>query len=273
MNALLKHPYVSIAIAVIAIALTLTEAVNMTVARCLFVVAWGLLVFPLYEKFPPREFPQQFWPVAAFITVALFFFGLEARPPTIPENSGKLVPHRTYLLSPSMLDTANIIVIQFGLHASTISVTDQGARDMLFNMLFGPDMLKSTGLTVDLLDGKLVVSMRLLDETGQISADLVDNNWEVAQYPQTWDRNYDDNALEIIDNRLPHRVVLQVGLLGPRKLCLQGEWWDGKGHGIRVVNTLPVQLSLDNDPDEPRIYPWFKYPSKDHLGERELTAE
>jgi hypothetical protein len=121
------------------------------------------------------------------------------------------------------------------------------------------------------MDEQVKVSTTIRDSSGEIEAQLERNEWKVSPFPTTWDRNYNDDSLEVIDTQHhPPRVVLQVRVL-PDRIRLQGEWWD-KNRGIRIVKNpqgggLIMHLWAEHDPDEPHIEPIFKYPSDQHLRE------
>ena len=104
--------------------------------------------------------------------------------------------------------------------------------------------------------------------------ELIHNEWTTASNPQAWDRNYNDNTLEVKNSA--GRIALQVRLL-PDRVQLQGEWWDG-AQGYRMVASdnplLPggfIVLFGNNGSgrpeDPPFVKPLFVYPSKFHLGE------
>jgi hypothetical protein len=123
-------------------------------------------------------------------------------------------------------------------------------------------------VTLDGLSGQLKVSTILRDQNGNVVAELIQNEWKVS--PATWDRNYNDTALEVKDPT--GHIVLQVKLLDDR-IQLQGEWWT-KGKGIRVLaksaggGALMSAMGDVADRDRhPQIVPIFEYPSKLHLGE------
>jgi len=88
-----------------------------------------------------------------------------------------------------------------------------------------PDVLsawKGDRFTIEKIDGKLMVSTMVRDSSGSVLAELRRNEWKVAPPPKTWDRNYTDNALEVVNAE--GYVVLQIKLL-ENIVQLQGSWW------------------------------------------------
>jgi hypothetical protein len=129
-------------------------------------------------------------------------------------------------------------------------------------------------LVIESVNGKLAVSTRVGDRTGALLAEINKNDWQTAHPPKIFDLNHDDNALEVIDDR--GEIILQV-VAFPGLICLQGEWWDDEGNGIRLVSEGPknagfVKLSTKESepPGLPKIQAIFVYPSQIHPGE--LTA-
>ena len=120
------------------------------------------------------------------------------------------------------------------------------------------------------------VSTRIVDDIGNLLVEINRNEWKVAPPPQTWDRNYSDDALEVRDGA--GRIVLQVRALSDR-IQLQGMWWVDLGppNGVRRMTiwqgTDPkkgaqiVFTPKGGGEPPPHIPPMFVYPSELHLGE------
>jgi hypothetical protein len=179
-------------------------------------------------------------------------------PPITPQDFGALSPK--VLLEGSR---GGIPMLQIGPNGTTFMWLGQGTKPTFFNFF------DRNRLIVGETEGQVTVSTQIRDRTGQLVAELADNEWKVAAPPLRWDRNYSRDALEV---RGPDgNVVLQVKLL-PDKIQIQGEWWDRGGKGVRLVTTddgrsFVLMLSQDNYPAEPGIKPMFRYPSDNHLGE------
>jgi hypothetical protein len=120
----------------------------------------------------------------------------------------------------------------------------------------------------------LEVSTKIRDKYGLIVADINDNHWTVKQ-TAIWDKNYTDNALEVLDER--DQVVFQIRFLFDR-VQIQGEWRDEFGHGLRWSKCAapdgsthgcitPWGNARTEQQNAQIIEPIFQYPSKEHWGE------
>jgi hypothetical protein len=119
--------------------------------------------------------------------------------------------------------------------------------------------------------GLLKVSTIIYDRTLKRIAELSKNEWQVAPPPGIWDRNYSDDAVEIIDDR--GDVVLQVRLVNG---CaqLQAIYYAAPDIGYAFLRDpkSPIGEShvLVFGPGFPlweKIEPIFRYPGNRHLGE------
>jgi hypothetical protein len=127
-------------------------------------------------------------------------------------------------------------------------------------------ILNNSHLTIERIDGRLVVSTEIWDETGAQIAELYRNEWRVTPPPGIVDRNYTRDMLEIRDRT--GDVVLQVRALA-RKIQLQGKWYDKTGRMVAIC-VQPQLISLDRSAqnrDRVKIKPAFQYPSERHMGE------
>jgi hypothetical protein len=89
-----------------------------------------------------------------------------------------------------------------------------GRSHVIFMESVFPDALsamRGDRFTIEKIDGKLLVSTMIRDSSGSVLAELRRNEWKVAPPPKTWDRNYTDNALEVVNAE--GYVVLQIKLL------------------------------------------------------------
>jgi hypothetical protein len=138
---------------------------------------------------------------------------------------------------------------------------------------------KGDKLTVEIVDGKLMVSTAVRDNAGNILAELNRNEWKVAPPPKTWDRNYTNDTLEVVNSE--GYVALQIRILN-NIVQMQGAWWIDLGlpngkRRIVIRETPPEQLQGDygaqiilcvpTDAACGRIEPLFVYPSDLHLGQ------
>jgi hypothetical protein len=157
-----------------------------------------------------------------------------------------------------------------------------GRSHVIFMESVFPDALsamRGDRFTIEKIDGKLLVSTMIRDSSGSVLAELRRNEWKVAPPPKTWDRNYTDNALEVVNAE--GYVVLQIKLL-ENIVQLQGSWWVDLGlpNGKRrvVIREAPpsemqgnfsaqILLCAPADVACGQIEPIFEYPSDLHLGE------
>jgi len=116
-----------------------------------------------------------------------------------------------------------------------------------------------------------LVSTTVRDSDGHIVVTISRNHW-VVYPPFCQDKNYTDDALEVLDSSL--HVVLQIRLL-PNTVQVQGEWWDNQGSGLRIMKNpanpkagMAAALGTKIRHNELLIQPIFKYPSRDHWQER-----
>jgi hypothetical protein len=224
----------------------------MSAGYVIMALAWVIAAIGL------RELP---FPVLASV-MAIFggAFGLASyylTPAPKPENIGKI---------DVVLDTRKASA------ARPLEIGDGGAI-----FLFGDtkaetalSFLRALNLKLEVIDGKIAVSAELKDQHGDLVAELVRNEWQVASKPQAWDRNYNSNTLEVKNST--GRIALQVRLL-PDRVQLQGEWWSN-GQGFRMVRSPSIPGGFivvfgPNQPPEkpPFVVPLFKYPSDTHFGE------
>jgi hypothetical protein len=242
--------------------LALAGWLSMPAAQLAFLVAWIVALVFLYEILPPNKNKVYFGSSVLLLTVAYLVLGLKARPQAVPLYYGVLTPHRHLFFSSETKTKANI------------EIGDSGS--MIDPAFSGPAFIFGTSqLTIESIDGQLKVTTDVRNRQGKIEAQLVKNEWKVAPFPETWDRNYDDHTLEVKDPT--DRIVLQIRILTDR-VQLQGEWWDSDGTGSRIVKcTDPVSKKIGgcfallgltrDDSVSPQIQPLFKYPSEQHFGE------
>jgi hypothetical protein len=116
-------------------------------------------------------------------------------------------------------------------------------------------------------NGNIKLNARIRDKSGQLIAEIIDNEWTL-NHNYMFDRNYSNNALEVINNY--GNVVLQLQYIS-NVILFQGvvfndqgkcvAFWegnDGRGQAVMYGSvetnfTVPIK----------RI---FKYPSWEHLG-------
>ncbi len=121
-------------------------------------------------------------------------------------------------------------------------------------------------LTMNLNDGKLMVSTIIRDTKGEIVAELIDNEWQLNDQ-NIFDRNYTDNALEVRDQT--GKVTLQVVHFGDT-IHLAGifrcrnQWTNvfcPLAEGGAVIDMKPPGVEPEHS-----IQQIFRYPSERHFG-------
>ena len=80
-------------------------------------------------------------------------------------------------------------------------------------------------LTIERVANHIEVSTTLRDASGKLVAEIERNEWKVRP-SLLWDRNYNDNSLEVLGET--GEVVLQIVAL-PDRIRIQGIWWSKSG--------------------------------------------
>jgi len=135
--------------------------------------------------------------------------------------------------------------------------------------------MKECDFKIEVIDGEMKVSTKMLDPNGNVVATIDRNEWDAARRPVSWHRNFNDESFEIMDNS--GHVILQVTVLSDR-VRLQAIWLKRNGHRALLVQANPRPGYSTWIPDLPResfdgsdsylqIPPMFLYPSENHLGQ------
>jgi hypothetical protein len=156
--------------------------------------------------------------------------------------TGELKPSPDFIVPG---DTSNNTWVQVGNGGMKLGTQTLGN---LFGI--GPDAIR-----IRKENGKVLFSTTIRDEAGRTVVEVIDNHWHTGSSDLCWDKNYNDNALEVKD--VGHRIVLQVRLMQDG-VQLQGEWRNN--HGVSVTLDDKVNSATG-------IIPMFKYPSELHWGE------
>jgi len=114
-----------------------------------------------------------------------------------------------------------------------------------------------------------LVTTPIRDRFGDLVVDVKRNHWKIYP-PYCSDKNYRDDALEVLDNA--GHVVLQLKLLskGYQTVQIQGEWWNIQGQGRRLIEekgesgAYILILIPTNQYNDKLIQPMFNYPSSDN---------
>ena len=117
-------------------------------------------------------------------------------------------------------------------------------------------------VTGEIVDGKLVVDAQLFNAQIKLIGD------ELSGRPPTWDSNFDDTALEIVDDT--GEPMFQIEYVNDQLAVLYGFFSAGTGPAILFAHkegTDGIPATWDAVRQH-RLDPIFKYPSARHRGER-----
>lgn len=132
-------------------------------------------------------------------------------------------------------------------------------------------VFEDTDLTIWIENGALKISTKIRNKKGEMVAELIGNEWK-AKPEKIWDRNYSDNALEVIDDT--GDVILQV-VLKEALVQFAAKMYSSTGQAVGLGSAEDPKLGVvgvievrpPGQPLELSIEPIFKYPSELHLGE------
>jgi hypothetical protein len=100
---------------------------------------------------------------------------------------------------------------------------------------------------------------------GQQTTVKMNNEWGTP-IPANWDRNYDSNTFEMVDDhRLP---VMQIHYINPYFVYVQGIFVAPDGAIINAFDWVGVTRPGDQMQISTNRNAWFKYPSTKYLGVR-----
>jgi hypothetical protein len=139
-------------------------------------------------------------------------------------------------------------------------ITFSSNRTSLIPIGYGNDV----PVKVWIENGQLKVSTTVRDKDGKILAIMNANEWNTAKQPQILDRNFDENAVEVIDAY--NRVVLQVSM-SEKCANIQGIFYNEDGSAF-VIFGPGIGMVRPGEKISAAIDPIFIYPSDRHLGER-----
>jgi hypothetical protein len=126
---------------------------------------------------------------------------------------------------------------------------------------------KTPLLAIRLIDGRLLVSTQIRDDTGGLIAEMKDNEWKHQEAPVVFDRNYTRDVLEIRDRT--GKVALQVANLGST-VELSAIFHCSNGWTYMVGRIAgegsAMELRHPGEPLRSEIPSICDYPSDQHLG-------
>ena len=202
--------------------------------------------------------------LAASITTGAYVW-VNGLPKPAPQNQGSLVAGDD---AKTLLSTKDGVypIIEIGTKGAKLAKIGD-PKQPLFSFFGDLDIL------VERKGGKTLISTEIRDQSGQLIATLRRNEWAVAPPPKTWDKNYNSDSLEVIDNY--GKVVLQVRSF-PDRVQLQGIWWSSDpGNGVELFEdpaTGGGSILIKTPQNNARFIPIkrrFTYPSALHFGELE----
>lgn len=254
---LLESPYTALVAAFVLGGLGLSGKFTVTATHVLLAAAWTVVIVGLRGQPMPVIIGG-----GAIMAGALIILGFYFRPSDVPPNPKDVGKIET------ILDSAGTTIA-----ARPIEIGNGGAMFVVLGQISDSVLVffRAMDLKLEVLNGKVLVSALIRNEQGQILAELTRNEWKVAPNPTVWDRNYNDNTLEVKNGA--GRIILQVRVL-PDRIQLQGEWWSADGKGFRVVSVPGTSGGFvyffgakQKPTDPPFVQPLFAYPSDTHFGE------
>ena len=273
MRQFLEHPAVALILTLLFTAIAASGKLSMVLSRVLLLATWASLAIFVYESSSPLLARTYARPVILIVAaLVLFLVGWWSRPPLQPENSGKLLSAKAPIVNAKKLLSAtdDVVPAMLEIGDSGAKISSGGGPLQLFQIW---PFLRTSHLTIESIDDKILVTTDIRDKHGNLVAELLRNEWQVAPPPATWDRNYSSDSLEV--RNAEGVVVLQVRALQDR-IRLQGEWWDNTGKGLRIVKSpdsrnpgaLILLMRINDNNEEPSIKAMFKYPSSSYFGVR-----
>jgi hypothetical protein len=193
----MDKPKTGLAVTFVLGAIALTGHFDVRVARLLLIAAWIVIYFASRAQPMLRRVVFRGTSACVLIVLALVF-----KPDVIPSDTGILSAKTSTIFSPAA--DSEIKAVEVGTTGTKIILTDPRGQ-----LLF--PFLSEAQFKVERVAGKSKVSALVKDSSGKITVQLRRNEWQVAPAPGTWDRNYTDDALEVIDPQ--GNVVLQVRVL------------------------------------------------------------
>jgi hypothetical protein len=256
-----------------------------TIRAVSLIAAWivGTITFHR-TKFSAKSTPTTIRASIIMLVIFASVFWLSYKPDELHDSGILRRPSHTILSS----HTDVIPVLEIG--DSGVFMTPNPAPGTAYDLNSLKPFLDGSEFTIGTVAGwrllwfklvpdKLAVSMTVRDEQGKPLVRLVDNEWQaVSRFP--FDRNYNNNSLEVLDDK--HDVVLQVTVL-PREIRLQGKWYRSNGDRAYLIQSNGIRrprnyaLMTFDSPGHRRpiglpeftIRPMFKYPSDLHPHELE----
>lgn len=117
-------------------------------------------------------------------------------------------------------------------------------------------------IKIEVEKGKLFISAWITDKEGRMVAQLIDNEWRINPN-NFYDRNFSNNAFEVIDNnKMP---ILQVVVKSGNEIDIGGIFYYPGGK-IAITSKAFIVNPLDDNALKKEMRTIFKYPSNKFLG-------
>lgn len=119
-------------------------------------------------------------------------------------------------------------------------------------------------------NGEIKVSKEIRGKDGNIVMEIIGNEWKVAPVgPEAWDKNFDKNAFEVIDDEKNVRFQIEFDGKAAKVAFIEySEKGEKTGIGCIKENGSCIGVTAGRLPLDFKIDPIFKYPSELHPGER-----
>ncbi len=255
-TALRDMPVTALILTLIATGLAMSGKFNVMATQILFFISFIIVAISVRNQALPVLLG-----VVLTASGSLLLLAYWARPDAIPSYLGRFDPKRIAVVS----SIRSVGGIRFGTAGMVFSNGNpQGSSLVSF--------MDQSHLRVEIIDHKIAVSINIFDPLGKLVAEVVRNEWKVAPSPATWDLNYNNEALEILN---PSGLIALQVILCNDIASVQGEFYGTNGKGVRLVETNAtsqgstihfVPLPNQTGKPAPEIKKIFLYPSSKHLG-------
>jgi len=173
----------------------------------------------------------------------------------------------TGTIAGKIIEGRDDVTIHFGESHMSISIQSLRAGMQLRPFSFIGDR----NITITLKNESIVVSADFRSLDGEIVAKIVENEWQINP-GNKFDRNYDDNAFEVIDNDLITKF--QIDFTDIYNIRIGGSFISNGSLYAFLPNGQSLFLGLNGRPKEEliritdNIETLFLYPSENHFGKR-----
>jgi len=244
----------------------------------IIVSAIAAIVAFIINRINPKKVPLII--TIVFIVILLFTAALE-----IIENKRQSTKETTEKYAGVLKSRSFVLISSDPRTFPAIEIADTGLKFVFGGGVdenFISRVLEDNNFKIEIEDGQIKVSMVIRDKEGNVVTIINKNEWKMNP-GKLFDRNFSENALEIIDQK--GEIILQVRLLG-NCVQLQGKFYSSKDtykSGLKLgKDVIGIEIGrfsekgnypggihfLGRDtPSSLLNKPIFKYPSELHIGE------